>query len=120
MIEGSGSGVGTGSESIPLTNGSGSESSRPKNTWIRWIRIRIRNTAVKCLEFFEKIGKERKISMGRGVGETQCKRERGGEREGNGNPRGKRTREKVGGNETSVVDMIKMKAEWNTHSVQTA
>ncbi len=28
---------------IPVTNGSGSR--RPKNTWIRWIRIRIRNTA---------------------------------------------------------------------------
>jgi hypothetical protein len=43
MIEGSGSG------SIPLTSGSGSGSWRPKNTWIRWIRIRnqirIRNTA---------------------------------------------------------------------------
>jgi len=39
MIEGSGS--------IPLTSGSGS--GRPKNTWIRWIRIRIRNTAIyKC------------------------------------------------------------------------
>ncbi len=36
MIEGSGSG------SISLTNGSGSR--RPKNTWIRWIRIRISNT----------------------------------------------------------------------------
>ncbi len=36
MIEGSRCG------SIPLTNGSGSR--RPKNTWIRWIRIRIRNT----------------------------------------------------------------------------
>jgi hypothetical protein len=33
-----------GSGSIPLTNGSGS--GRPKNTWIRWIRIRIRNTAI--------------------------------------------------------------------------
>ncbi len=32
MIEGSGS----GSRSIPLTNGSGSR--RPKNLWIRWIR----------------------------------------------------------------------------------
>jgi hypothetical protein len=43
MIEGSGSG------SIPLTNGSGFGSRRPKNMWIRWIRIRIpiriRNTA---------------------------------------------------------------------------
>jgi hypothetical protein len=40
MIEGSGSGVGSGS--IPLTDGSGSGSRRPKNMWIRWIRIRIR------------------------------------------------------------------------------
>jgi hypothetical protein len=39
MIEGSGSGAGSGS--IPLTSGSGSR--RPKNMWIRWIRIR--NTA---------------------------------------------------------------------------
>jgi hypothetical protein len=39
MIEGSGSRAG----SIPLTSGSGS--GRPKNMWIRWIRIRIRNTA---------------------------------------------------------------------------
>jgi hypothetical protein len=38
MIEGSGSGF------IPLTSGSGSGSGRPKNMWIRWIRIRIRNT----------------------------------------------------------------------------
>ncbi len=37
MIEGSGSG------SIPLTTGSGS--GRPKNIWIRWIRIR--NTALQ-------------------------------------------------------------------------
>ena len=37
MIEGSGSG------SIPLTSGSGS--GRPKNMWIRWIRIPIHNTA---------------------------------------------------------------------------
>ncbi len=36
MIEGSGS--------IPLTSGSGSGSRRPKNKWIRWIRIWIRNT----------------------------------------------------------------------------
>jgi hypothetical protein len=36
MMEGSGSG------SITLTSGSGS--GRPKNMWIRWIRIRIRNT----------------------------------------------------------------------------
>jgi hypothetical protein len=42
MIEGSGS----GSIPVPLTSGSGSGSRRPKNTWIRWIRtrIRIRNT----------------------------------------------------------------------------
>jgi hypothetical protein len=40
MIEGSGSG------SIPLTTRSGS--GRPKNIWIRWIRIRIRNTEL-CL-----------------------------------------------------------------------
>ncbi len=39
MIEWSGSG------SIPLTSGSGSGSWRPKNMWIRWIRIR--NTAWK-------------------------------------------------------------------------
>jgi hypothetical protein len=44
MIEGSGSGsrAGSGSGSIPLTSGSGSGSWRPKNMWIRWIRIRIR------------------------------------------------------------------------------
>ncbi len=41
MIEGSGSGSRAGSGSIPLTNGSGSGSRRPKNMWIRWIRIRI-------------------------------------------------------------------------------
>ncbi len=41
MIERSGAGAGSGS--IPLTNGSGSWSRRPKNTWIR---IRIRNTAL--------------------------------------------------------------------------
>ncbi len=45
MIEGSGSGSRAGSGSIPLTSWSGSW--RPKNTWIRWIRIRIRNTG--CL-----------------------------------------------------------------------
>jgi hypothetical protein len=47
MIEGSGSGSRAGSGSIPLTSGFGSGSWRPKNTWIRWIRIRIRirNTA---------------------------------------------------------------------------
>ncbi len=47
VIEGSGSGF------IPLTSGSGSGSWRPKNTWIRWIRIRIRirirNTGFKSL-----------------------------------------------------------------------
>jgi hypothetical protein len=43
MIEGSGPGVGVGS--IPLT-GFGSGSRRPKNMWIRCIRIRIRNTAI--------------------------------------------------------------------------
>jgi hypothetical protein len=48
------------SGSIPLTNGSGSVSRRPKNTWIRWIRgrirIRIRNTALKgeARRFLEK------------------------------------------------------------------
>jgi hypothetical protein len=39
MIERSESG------SISLTYGSGSGSRRPKNMWIRWIRIRISNTA---------------------------------------------------------------------------
>jgi hypothetical protein len=43
MIEGFRSGSGAGSRSTPLTSGSGSR--RPKNMWIRWIRIRIRNTA---------------------------------------------------------------------------
>ncbi len=46
MIEGSRSG------SIPLTNGSGSGSRRPKNMWIRWIRIRIRNTGSKNIFLF--------------------------------------------------------------------
>ncbi len=54
MIEGSGSRAGSGSGSIPLTSGSGSGSRRPKNTWIRWfrirIRIRIRNTAAKVIK----------------------------------------------------------------------
>ncbi len=40
MIEGSGS--------IPLTNGSGSGSRRPKNMWIRWIRIRNTRGRVFC------------------------------------------------------------------------
>jgi hypothetical protein len=35
-----GSGSRAGSGSIPLTSRSGSESWRPKNAWIRWIRIR--------------------------------------------------------------------------------
>jgi hypothetical protein len=39
---GSGSRAGSGYRSILLTNGSGSGSRRPKNIWIRWIRIRIR------------------------------------------------------------------------------
>jgi hypothetical protein len=49
MIEGSGSRAGSGSGSILLTSESGSGSRRPKNVWIRWIRIRIRirNTAEK-------------------------------------------------------------------------
>ncbi len=38
VIEGSGSG------STPLSNGSASGLRRPKNMWIRWIRVRIRNT----------------------------------------------------------------------------
>jgi hypothetical protein len=36
-----------GSRSIPLTNGSGYGSMRPKNMWIQWIRIR--NTATCCV-----------------------------------------------------------------------
>jgi hypothetical protein len=63
MIEGSGSGstAGSGSGSIALTSGSGSGSRWPKNTWIRWIRIRIRNTGknnerlVPTLTFFTTI-----------------------------------------------------------------
>jgi hypothetical protein len=46
MIEGSGSRAGSGS--IPLTSGSGSGSRRPINTWIRWIRIRIRLRNTGC------------------------------------------------------------------------
>ncbi len=49
MIEGSGSGSRAGPGSIPLTSGSGSGSWRPKNMWIRWIRIRIRNTGQNIL-----------------------------------------------------------------------
>ncbi len=53
MIEGSGSRAGSGSGSIHLTNGSGS--GRPKNMWIRWIRIRIRirNTACNQRQLFQ-------------------------------------------------------------------
>jgi hypothetical protein len=63
MIEGSGSGsrAGSGSGFIPLTSGSGSGSGRPKNMWIRWIRIRwiririrIRNTGYKTKFYLEK------------------------------------------------------------------
>jgi hypothetical protein len=46
MIEASGFRAGSGSGSIPLTSGSGSR--RPKNMWIRWIRIR--NTAFRYYE----------------------------------------------------------------------
>jgi hypothetical protein len=49
MTEGSGSRAGSGSGSIPLTNGSGFGSRRPKNMWIRWIRIR--NTAGRQCNF---------------------------------------------------------------------
>jgi hypothetical protein len=38
----------SGSTSIYLTSGSGSGSGRPKNMWIRWIRIR--NTAAELLD----------------------------------------------------------------------
>jgi hypothetical protein len=51
MKEGSGSRAGSGSGFIPLTNGSGSGSRRSKNTWIRWIRIRIRNTVTNYHPF---------------------------------------------------------------------
>jgi hypothetical protein len=58
MIEGSGSGSRAGSGSIPLTSGSGS--GRPKNMWIRWIRIRTRNTGSQsnwlCEYFFTDTG----------------------------------------------------------------
>jgi hypothetical protein len=53
MLEGSGSG------SIPLTTGS--RSGRPKNMWIRWIRIRIRGsgsgTMTKSSKIFRKLKK---------------------------------------------------------------
>jgi hypothetical protein len=45
MVEGSGSRAESGSGSIPWTSGSGS--GRPKNMWIRWIRIR--NTGSNCI-----------------------------------------------------------------------
>jgi hypothetical protein len=46
-----------GSGFITPTNGSGSGFRRPKNTWIRWIRIRIRNTGLQTrrLENVDKI-----------------------------------------------------------------
>ncbi len=57
MIEGSGSGsrAGSGSGSISVTSGSGS--GRPKNIWIRWIRIRIqiRNTDWNIKKFSGKV-----------------------------------------------------------------
>ncbi len=48
VIEGSRSGSG----SIPLTDGSGSGSRRPKNMWIRWIRIRIRIRNTGRISYF--------------------------------------------------------------------
>jgi hypothetical protein len=55
MIEGSGSGP------IALTNGSGSR--RPKNMWIRWIRIRIRirNTVAYTRLLAERAGVPKQI-----------------------------------------------------------
>jgi hypothetical protein len=50
VIEGSRSG--SGSESMPLTDGSGSGSRRPKNMWIRWIRIRIRIRNTDCNKMY--------------------------------------------------------------------
>jgi hypothetical protein len=41
---------GLGSGSIPLTIGSGS--GRPTNMWIRWIRVRIRNTEGRSIVSF--------------------------------------------------------------------
>ncbi len=55
MMDGSGSRVRTGS--IYLTRGSGSGSRRPKNIWIRWIRIRIRNIGTyhgKCFSILDR------------------------------------------------------------------
>ena len=63
MIEGSGAG------SIPLTSGSGSR--RPKNIWIRWIRIRIqiriRNTASTVFPFSLTVDNLCEIALSRGV-----------------------------------------------------
>jgi len=67
MIEGSGSG------SIPLTSGSGS--GRPKNMWIRWIRIRwirIRNTGTYNNQTYLLAFKRKKISGGRRIHVTSC------------------------------------------------
>ncbi len=53
ILEGSGSGSreGSGSGSIPLTSGSGSR--RPKNMWIRWIRIRNTATNKDKIQYFD-------------------------------------------------------------------
>ncbi len=61
MIEGYGSRAESGS--IPLTNGSGS--GRPKNMWIRWIRIqiRIRNTGFSFSEEFHSIRTKTKMTF---------------------------------------------------------
>jgi hypothetical protein len=48
VIEGSGPGAGSESGSIPLTNGSGAGSRRPKNMWIR-----IRNAASRDSSVFD-------------------------------------------------------------------
>jgi hypothetical protein len=52
MIEGSRSGAESGS--TPLTNGSGARSGRPKNMWIRWIRIRIRSGSATLIKIISK------------------------------------------------------------------
>jgi hypothetical protein len=59
MIEGSGSESG----SIPLTNGSESGSRKPKNIWIRWIRIR--NTAFTVYLFSQLLHLDILILFGR-------------------------------------------------------
>jgi hypothetical protein len=46
-----------------MTNGSESGSRRPKNMWIRWIRIRIRNIALK---------KGIRIGVGSGSSSQRC------------------------------------------------